>query len=275
MTMKVLTCFQVIPDLDKLLRSDWVVDSHFSVDTSFVPKIINPYDESAIELVLKLTDQWSAQNQEDFHKLTAFTIGDEHSDRYLKNMYALNYHQTVRVDNQNQIRFNSEAISDLIEKYITEIEDQDFIVMGRQSGIGDNGKTPLLLAEKLNIPCITNVIKLEASDDNCIKVTSLNDEQIIEQIISGPAVISIGDVQKSYLRVPTLKDKLAAKKKQIHILEITDLLSQDQVTDCHQSLELIDLYREQNSREGIRIDKETSKEIVKELYQDYLKERLK
>jgi electron transfer flavoprotein beta subunit len=54
--MNVLVCFKIVPDLDQLSGSDWVIDGCSRVETRFVKRMINPYDESALELALKMAD---------------------------------------------------------------------------------------------------------------------------------------------------------------------------------------------------------------------------
>ena len=47
--------------------------------------------------------------------------------------------------------------------------------MGSVSSDGNNGKTPLLTAEKLGWPCVTQVIQMELVDEGHLRVTSMQD----------------------------------------------------------------------------------------------------
>lgn len=271
--MDILVCFKIVPDLDMLSHSDWVVSSHCEIDTSFVKPMFNPYDEAALELVLKLRDQ--AENKIESFNLTALTIGNSSADRFLKNLYALKYDGAVRVDFEEDIRFNSPLVSKIISQYIEKEGKQGVIVMGNQSGVGDNGKTPFILAEMLGIPCISGVTCIAPGDEeNYLIVTSCTDDSEVKQVVKAPIILSVGNVQNAYIRVPTLKDKMATKKKEVKILNLDYLGVEKEKEDEENDIALLDLYYEKEERVCEFIDGEGAKEKAKMLYEKYLKERL-
>jgi electron transfer flavoprotein beta subunit len=79
-------------------------------------------------------------------------------------------------------------------------------MMGRQSGVGDNAKTPLLTAELLQWPCITQVTAVEKDTAGTYQVTAMADEgTVVNRVIKPPCVLAVGNAPSSTLRVPTLK----------------------------------------------------------------------
>lgn len=271
--MKILVCFKAVPDLDMLSDEDWIVDSNLKIDVDFVKKILNCFDESALEMALKLSDYTEGFNAP--LNLTALTIGDKKLDTYLKTLYALRFDKALRINNYEDIRFLPEVISTVISKYVKDKNPQDVILLGRQSGEGDNGKTPLLVAEMLEWPCITQVIKIEPDTEDRLKVTSMVDDGILTQTISTPCVLSVGNAPNSYMRVPTLKDKMKYGKTPIEVLEIQDFDIQGVIDSCSNAYELKGLERISNKRQGTIIEGKTPKEKAQILYDSYLKERLK
>jgi electron transfer flavoprotein alpha/beta subunit len=270
--MDILVCFKVVPDLDMLSGSEWVLDRHFQIDTSFIKTMINPYDESALELVLKVSD-----DAEDFDvsmNLTALTLGDEKSDAYLKKLYALRFEKTVRIATREDIRFLPEVTAHVISRYVQEINNQDALVLGRQSGVGDNEKTPLLVAEMLEWPCITQVIKIEPETEEYLKVTSMVDGGILKQSIKIPCVLSVGNAPNSYMRVPTLNDKLNYGKKPIDVFDLQAFNIDDFLTGYGIDYELIGLEVICNKRQGLILEGETPGEKARTLYDTFLRERL-
>lgn len=272
--MNILVCFKVVPDLDMLSGSDWSSVSHFQVDTSFVKTMINPYDESALELVLKLKD--GAAKDHVAVIVTAFTIGTSPADKVLKNLFALKYHHGVRVECDRDLRFNAPMVSKIIHYYCKNIKNQQIIILGQQSNVGDNAKTPLLVAERLGIPCISSVtgIKLSPHKD-CLAVTSRIDDLVIEQTIKPPVVLVIGNVPNSYIRVPTLKDKMQYGKKEIEVYTLGQLGLQETELDEENDMELIELFYEKNEKSCVFIQGENSFKKAKVLYEDYLREKVK
>lgn len=273
--MNILVCFKVVPDLDMLSDNDWTKINQCNIDTSFVRKMINPFDESALELVLKLKDKANKKIDNSLI-LTALTIGSHYSERTLKNLYALKYDNAVRINCNKDIRFDSNFIANIIAGYIKNICNQEVVILGNQSGEGDNAKTPFILAEILDIPCISDVISMELTEgNNLIKVTSNTDNYIIEQVVKTPIILSIGNVQNSYIRVPTLKDKMASKNKEIYTYNIVDLGFDEKNLKIEDEIELVELNYYKSERVCEFITGKDANEKAKKIYYQYLKERLK
>lgn len=267
--MNGLVCFKIVPDLDQLSQNDWSVDEDLQVDTGFVKTMVNPYDESALELALKLRDEALSRSSD--LTLTALTVGGQSSDRTLKNLMALNYARGVRISAQEELRFQPENVAASICQYIRNHPSIDVIVMGSQSGVGDNGKTPFLVAESLGLPCIPSVTGIRMSEqENCLNVTASYCELELLQTISLPAVLVIGNVAGSYLRVPTLKSKMEAAKKNIEILSPEPPVAQDNI-----ELQLIDLFYENQIRNCEFLQEDTPAKTAGLLYEKYIKEKIK
>lgn len=270
--MKILVCFKAVPDLEMLSDEDWVADSNLKIDVSFVKHMLNCFDESALEMTLKLSD-----NSEGFNvsfNLTALTIGDKKLNTYLKSLYALRFDKAVRIENNEDVRFVPEVIASVISQYVKESNNQDAIILGRQSGEGDNSKTPLLVAEMLEWPCITQVIKIEPDKEDTLKVSSMVDGGILTQIVKTPCVLSVGNAPNSYMRVPTLKDKMKYGKTPIDVLDIQEFNTQPLLDECCNDYELKTLEKISCKREGIIIEGATPAEKAQILYDSYLKGRL-
>ncbi|HZK84092.1 MAG TPA: electron transfer flavoprotein subunit beta/FixA family protein [Desulfosporosinus sp.] len=235
--------------------------------------MINPYDESALELALKLHDAAMKNNVE--LNLSALTIGSKGAERFLKNLYALKYIHAVRIDCDLDLRFNATMVSKIIYQYLNVIRNHEVIILGNQSSEGDNAKTPLLVAERLGIPAITSVTNIKLSKQaECLEVTSTIDEFVIEQTIMPPVVLVIGNVANSYIRIPTLKDKMQCSKKQIQVYDLTDLEIGENEIEGNDS-ELIELVYKRNERDCVFVQGENASGKVDVLYQNYLKERVK
>jgi electron transfer flavoprotein beta subunit len=267
--MDILVCFKVVPDLDQLPGSDWEIDSRFRIETGFVQKMINPYDESALELSLKLCES----SDRPVH-LTALTIGDKKSEIYLKTLNALKFARTVRIEQHADIRFSPEKIAAVISGYVQKMGRQDLILMGAQSGEGDNAKTPLFTAEMLHWPCVTQVIQLEPCGDDGLKVTSMVDGGLLKQMIKMPCVLAVGNAPNANLRVPTLKDRAACSKQAIEVRQIEEFMLRDTLEDSGQDGVLKGLEIINRRREGLILAGATPAEKARVLYDAYLKEWL-
>jgi electron transfer flavoprotein alpha/beta subunit len=140
--------------------------------------------------------------------------------------------------------------------------------MGRQSGIGENAQTPLLTAEMLGWPCITQVIRVEPVDKHHLTVTCLVDDGQLQQTIQTPCVLSVGDAPSTFLRIPTIRDRMRYGKRPIKVLSIRDFKPLADAPD------LIDLKIIEYKRSAILIEGQNPEEKAIKLYAEHLKERM-
>ncbi len=269
--MKTLVCFKAVPDLELLTEEDWAAATNLRVNTGFVKNIINCFDESALEMALKLSDYsegFSALNE-----LTALTIGEKKSEPFLKNLYALKFGKAVRIESDEDIEFLPEVTAAVISRYAAN-NNQELIIMGRQSNTGDNSKTPLLVAELLGWPCITQVTNIAPDKNCCLQVTNMVDGGTLTQVVKTPCVLAVGNAPCSYMRVPTLKDKMQYGKRAVEVLDIKDFTQPFDAAGTDFSCELKNISVIDNKRKGIVINGESPAEKAGILYHSYLKERL-
>lgn len=264
--MNILVCFKAVPDLEMLTAGDWIVNQNLQIDVSFVKRILNCFDESALEIALRLSDSSASLNVP--LTLDTLTIDGPAATPILKYLNALRFNRVVRIDHQEDTRFNSAAIASILTQYILNYTPQDVLLMGRQSGIGENAKTPLLTAEMLGWPCITQVISIEPVDKHHLTVTCQMDDGRLQQTIQPPCVLSVGDAPSTYLRVPTIKDRMRYGKRSIEVLSMEGF---EPLVETH---ELMDLQIINYERPGILIEGATPEEKAKKLYEGHLKERL-
>ncbi|BDF32769.1 electron transfer flavoprotein subunit YgcR [Lachnospiraceae bacterium] len=270
--MKILGCFKIVPDLDLIAEEDWIADGQLQVDTSYAKLLWNCFDEGALEMMLKLSDL--SEGFDVVYELNALTVGRRRHETFLKTLYALGFEHAVRAEAEEDvdIRFCPEVIAHIVADYVSETAPQDVVIMGTQSSDGGNMKTPLLLAETLGWPCITQVTGIEPVDEGHLKVTNEEDGRVAEQVVAVPCVLAMGNAPSAYLRVPTLKDKMKLGKKPIEHIQPDWEKILEQGTD--QAVELTRLEAVDDSRDTVLIEGDTPEEKARELYESYLKGRL-
>lgn len=269
--MNLLACFKIVPDMEAIDSTDWEVDDSLSVDLSYVRPIWNCFDESSLEMLLKLSDL--SEGFCSLVNLWALTVGKKNADSYLSTLYALGYERAIRIEEEKkELRFWPDWTAEVIAAYVRRACEVDAVVMGSVSSDGNNGKTPLLTAEKLGWPCVTQVIQMELVDEGHLRVTSMQDQGKVTQVVTLPCVFSVGNAPCSYLRVPTLKDRMKRGRRPIEYLSWEELGIQDQTNREGITLEALEPMRQE--RDGQRIEGEDIREKVKLLYEEYLKERL-
>ncbi len=273
--MKVAVCFKIIADLNMPLDRDWNVVDQGPVDLSFVRQVFNCFDESSLEMGLKLQAQSEAVT--DKIELTALTIDDQRADLFLKHLYALAYDHAVRIqpDDPMDLVFHPLWVSAVLSAYIADIGRQQLVILGMQGGEGNNGQTGYLVAERLGWPCIRNVMDIALKGpENGLTVTSMTDRGTMMQTIDLPAVLITGNSPQSpFLRVPTLKQKVKASTRQITALGQKELGVKDKGM-IRKDKAPAGLYRPESSRKVVFIEGKTAEDKARTLYEQSLKDRL-
>ena len=272
--MKIVVCFKIMPDYGRLSEKDWVWDDAFFVDTAFVRRIFNCYDESALEMALALSDRMGKDS--DKTQLTAVTVDDPKSDLFLTHLLATGYDHAVRIHCRDGIdlRFNPSAIAELIAAYVRQ-NNQQLVLAGVQGGDGDNGQTGPLVAEYLGWPCIREVIRVAITDrPDILKIFSLMNGATVVRTVRLPLVLTIGQSQDSpFLGFPSLKQKLAARKKSIMPLSCQALgIDDETLADTDKTLTALERPRTKHS--CVFLDGSDPRTLARHLYDQYLKDRM-
>lgn len=267
--MRVLISFKVVPDLDLLRDKDWTINNNLPVQTAYVKKVINAYDESALELALKMAERCKSDDQKP--ELIALTVGETYADIFLKKLLALGFNKTYRVQNNLDLRFNPYATAMIISAFAKKYGPFDLIAMGMQSSDGDNAKTALLTAEELAWPCITGVTGFEPAVAGLFAVSSISDQGLVNQTVHPPCILAVGNAPSSLLRVPTLRAIKTAAEKDIGLLSPESLNCKPETLASGNDTELRELEAVNNTRDGIIIEGATAEEKARLLYENHLK----
>ncbi|MBC7077718.1 MAG: electron transfer flavoprotein subunit beta/FixA family protein, partial [Synergistales bacterium] len=189
-------------------------------EIDYVNKIMNCFDESALELALRLGDAYKLVDEP--FEICALTVGQEKSERILRSALSLGVGKAVRVESEGAFRNNPQAVAAVIEKAVRHSGPYDILLFGMQAGEYDNGQTGLIVAEALQLPCITQVMHIARAEGG-VAVTHQTDRGTEVLHVTPPVVLVVGNTEDASLRIPTLKEKLAAREKSIEIVRLSDL----------------------------------------------------
>ncbi len=209
--MKLISCIKEVSNLDMILPKDWVVDdSGKAVDLYYATKMINPFDETALELMLRIKDQTDASTE-------VITIGNED---ILKKALAIGVDYATRIDlKPNKFTVPNDTASVLYD--VIKDKNANIIFCGKQADNGDHGQTGQILAQKLGWPCFTDVIDVFIEDEFLI-IKRLLKEGIEAIKIKGNVVVVITQSGNKFLRMATLLDVIAAKSKSIEVVSMDE-----------------------------------------------------
>ncbi|PKM73224.1 MAG: hypothetical protein CVU91_06580 [Firmicutes bacterium HGW-Firmicutes-16] len=216
--MNILCCFKIVSDLDLVMERDWSSADVSGVDLSYVKKVISCFDEAGIETALRIKD--SAEKQGETVHITAITLGNGKYEAFFKNLFAVGVERILQGTLSTERLFSPYMLSGILSELAGNCE-YDLVITGMQSADGANGLTPYFLAERQGIPCINNVSELQYTDGK-LKVTCDMGNGVRKATVHTPALYAIGNSVNPYLRMATLKQKLAVSKLSAETIEISE-----------------------------------------------------
>ncbi len=206
--MKIIVCVNNVPDTAVGLK---VRGDSPEIETENIPWVINPYDEYAIEESLRLKEKFGGN-------ITVITVGDERAESVLRSCIALGADMAIRLNDNSLKDRDSLVTSKMLAKTIKNIG-YNIILCGKESVDYGYAQTGQIIAELLQIPCISAIKKLDVSPSNKEATCHREIEGGLEVVkCSLPAVFT---AQKG-LNVPryaSLSGIMKAKKTKIETLE--------------------------------------------------------
>lgn len=210
--MNIFVFVKKVPDTESKIRIDHEANSIIEEGLSFV---INPYDEYAIEEALRLKEATAAA-------VTVFSVGSDESLPILKKALAMGADEAVLLKDDLAESYDGlRCARILVQALKTKYSDYSLLLFGKQSVGADNSQVPSMVAELLDLPQVNIVTKLDIEGNSGIALREI--EGAVEKVaFSLPAVIS---AQKGLNepRYETLKGIMAAKRKEIPVIEVKDL----------------------------------------------------
>ena len=190
-------------------------------ETRYVRRVFNVFDEAALELALRLRDARAEAGLET--SLAAFSVAGREADPFLQTLQALGFDGAARVDPGAGLDFAPRVTAAVIAAYLRRIGPPDVLLLGSRCGPGESGTVPFLVADELGLPCLTEVTEVQAASRGRLRVTFAAGGGPARATVAPPCVLAVGNAVVSMLRVPTLRDRLAARDRPLDLLSPGEL----------------------------------------------------
>ncbi|MFA5518061.1 MAG: electron transfer flavoprotein subunit beta/FixA family protein [Spirochaetota bacterium] len=210
--MKIVVCLKQVPDMESKFK---IVDDK-KVDEAQIAFKINDFDNYAVEAALQLKEKHGGE-------VVIVSVGPNRAAKDIRQAFAMGADWGIHVADDAILAGDSFVIANTLAKAVESIGGVDLIMTGVQSEDLQAGVTGVMVADLLNMPHCTNVVKIETADG---KAYTLNRElegglnEVLE--LTGPAVLSIQSGINEP-RYPTLPGIMKAKKKQLDVKTGADL----------------------------------------------------
>lgn len=247
--MEILVCIKQVPDdsVEVSLNKETNMPN-----LSGITKIVNAFDTYSLEMATRLKEQVGGE-------VTVLSIGDESVKNSLKNCLAVGADRAYLLKNDDFEKLDPSGVAKLLIKGKEEIEKSldkkfDIVFCGKETTDYATSQVGLFIGDDLNIPVVANIVEIEV-DGTIGKANQETEEGYNSFEFSLPAVVT---VQKPNYepRYPTIKTKMAARKKPIQELTIE--------SDVESKIEVISIFEPAKRKAGVKIKAEVVEDAVSE-----------
>ena len=179
-------------------------------------KNLNPFDTHAIEAAMQVKEGGAVEVDE----IVAVTMGPESAVRALHKAVSLGCDRSVHLTDpaleNSCVVATGYALSQVLKQ-----ESPDLVLLGQQSDDGECYTIGAVVADYLQMPSLTQVIKMDVEGGalRCERQAEYGYDTVQVEL---PAVISVGDAINEP-RYPSLKAIMGAKKKPLDTKSTSDV----------------------------------------------------
>ena len=242
--MKVLVPIKRVVDYNVKIR---VKSDNSGVELSNVKMSMNPFDEIAVEEAIKLKEAGTVS------EIVVLSIGPQQSQETIRTALAMGADRGILVKTDELVEPLNVA---KIIKSVSEEENPDLIILGKQAIDDDSNQTGQMLAALLGWSQGTFASELKINDGKANVVREIDGGlQTLE--ITHPSIITT-DLRLNEPRYASLPNIMKAKKK-----PIDEKLPEDYNIEISPMLEIVKVSEPAQREAGIKV--ETVEELVDKL----------
>jgi len=216
--MKIIVCIKQVPETPSVK----IDPKTHTLIRHGVKSIINPFDMNAIEAALQIKESQSGE-------VVVISMGPPQAEEALREAISLGVDEAILLSDKVFAGADTLATAYTLSMGIKKIGDFDLIICGKQAIDGDTAQVGPELAENLDIPQICWVRKIVEIKNHRLRVERVLEDgyEIVETQM--PALLTVVK-EINEPRLPSLRGKLTAKRKEIHIWDAQALgISPEQV----------------------------------------------
>lgn len=214
--MKIAVCMKQVPatsegDMDKktgvLIRAG-------------LESIVNIYDLAALEAALQIKETCGAE-------IHVFTMGPEKAEEVLREAFGMGADEGYLICGREFAGADVLATSYTLMQAIRSAGAYDLLLCGRQTTDGDTAQVSGALAKWMDLPHLNWVKQLKLAEEDYVEAVYCMEGREVTAKIALPCLLSVE--REAFLpRLPSLKRKIAGRKKEIHRIALRDFEDQDE-----------------------------------------------
>ncbi len=215
MNFKIIVCIKQVPDTSDI---KWTINN--TIQRDGLDSIINPYDIGAIQLAKNVRTLLSKRNIST--TIQAVTMGPLQAVEALKTAIAYGCDEAFLLSDKKFSGADTLATAYTLAQFIKEhANDFSLVICGQQAIDGDTAQTPSSLAEKLNIPQVTNTIALKEVNETYSIWTRETKDVKQDVKIGYPTLVTT--INRTITISPQINDYIRAQNTNIKILDANSI----------------------------------------------------
>lgn len=209
--MNIIVCIKQTFDTEAKI----VLNNQGQIDPNGVNLIINPYDEFAIEEGIRLKEKFGGE-------VTVLSMGGDRAQEALRTALAMGADKAVLVNDPSLKNVDEWVAAEVLAKAVATAP-YDIILTGRIAIDDGSSQVAVRLAEALNIPSVSTVVKFSIEGNKALVVREIDGgTETLEAEL--PIVITAQKgVNGNEPRYPSVAGIMKAKKKPLKTLTLADL----------------------------------------------------
>jgi electron transfer flavoprotein beta subunit len=204
--MNILVCLKQILDPEIPVREFRVDVGKREADRGNANLVTNIFCENALETALQFREKTGDA------KITVLSFGPASAEESLRKALAMRADSGALVVNDRSSNPDPLTVAEVLAAAIRKLGTFDLIMLGREAGDWGAGQTGGLLAEELQLPCVSFVDSIEAIKDGLrFKRQTDSGWEILES--SMPVVITVTNDEHNVPRIPKVRDVMMSYKQ--------------------------------------------------------------
>lgn len=209
--MKLAVLIKQVPDTQNV-RMD---EESGTVLRSSSDAVLNPLDAYALQAALLLKEQNPQIS------IYAFSMGPPSAEKALREVLALGADEAVLISDRACAGSDTLATAVILAAALEKFAPFQLVLCGERATDGDTGQVGPELAAKLNFSLATFVNELSHTESG-LKVERKSEYASEEWLLKYPALVTVTKAIGE-IGLPTLKNKMAARRKEISRVNAADL----------------------------------------------------
>ena len=197
--MKIVVCIKQVPDSDKV-----TIDRATNrLNRAGVPAVMNPFDENALEVALRLKDAVPGST------VTVVSMGPPQAEAVVREAIARGATDGVLVSGREFGGADTWATGYTLALAIRKLGPADLVLFGKQATDGDTAQVGPGIAHHLGLPVLTYAKAVEAlPGGKALKVVRATEDGHEEWEVDLPCALTVVK-EAGELRIGSLKSKMA------------------------------------------------------------------